>query len=143
LAIFDDNGDKRISKMELKYGMEGYGVPLNAQELDQVFVYFDRDKSDFIDFDELLRALRGEMNDRRKGLVDLAFKQVDRNGDGFVTIDDLMDVYDTRFHPGVQAGQVTKEQAIKDFLSQWDRIDKDGIVTKEEFIDYYNVRLSC
>ena len=104
-----------------------------------MFVYFDRDKSGLIDFDELLRSLRGDMNERRLGLVELAYKAVDRNGDGYVTVDDLLDVYDTQWHAGVQSGLVTKEQAIKEFLSQWDRIDKDGIVTKEEFIDYYQV----
>lgn len=138
MSIFDNNGDKKISKLELKYALEDYGVPLNNQELDQVFVYFDRDKSGLIDFDELLRGLRGEMNERRKALVDMAFNIADRTGDGVVTVEDLIDAYDTRWHPGVQSGQMTKQQAISDFLSQWDRIDKDGIVTREEFMEYYH-----
>lgn len=135
--MFDNNGDKKISKLELKYGLEDYGVPLNNQELEQVMIFFDRDKSGAIDFDELLRGLRGEMNQRRLDLVDMAFKALDCTGDGRVTIDDLRDSYDVTSHPGVQAGLVSKEQALKDFLNQWDRTEKDGVVTREEFIDYY------
>jgi hypothetical protein len=35
---------------------------------------------------------------------------------------------------------MTKEQALRELLSAFDRGEKDGIVTKDEFMDYYNVR---
>lgn len=40
LKIMDDNGDKRLSKDELKYGLRDYGIDLNPAELEQVFLYF-------------------------------------------------------------------------------------------------------
>ena len=44
IAIMDANGDKRLSKEELKYGLADYGIDLNVRELDDVFTYFDRDR---------------------------------------------------------------------------------------------------
>jgi hypothetical protein len=54
LALFDQNGDKKISKLELKYGLEDYGLSLNLREVDDLMAYFDTDKSGLIDFDEFL-----------------------------------------------------------------------------------------
>lgn len=66
------------------------------------------------------------MNERRVALVHMAFKVVDVTGDGVLTIDDLKDAYDVSWHPGVKDGSMTKEAALRDFLSQWDRKEKDG-----------------
>jgi hypothetical protein len=40
-------------------------------------------------------------------------------------------------HVGVLQGKVTPEEALAEFLDQWDTVDKDGIVTREEFAEYY------
>ena len=40
LAIMDDNGDKRLTKDELKYGLQDYGIDLNIREMDEIFNYF-------------------------------------------------------------------------------------------------------
>jgi hypothetical protein len=39
------------------------------------------------------------MNERRRTLVGLAFKKLDVDKSGFVTVDDLMINYDPAFHP--------------------------------------------
>jgi len=44
------------------------------------------------------------MSERRRGLIQLAFKKLDRTGDGRVTIDDLKDSYDVSFHPKFKSG---------------------------------------
>jgi hypothetical protein len=44
IAIMDTNGDKRLSKEELKNGLADYGIELNSREVDDVFTYFDRDR---------------------------------------------------------------------------------------------------
>ena len=46
-------------------------------------------------------------------------------------------IYDTSFHPEVKSGKISKAEALREFLTQFDTIDKDGIVTREEFIEYY------
>lgn len=139
LRIMDDSGDKKLSKEELKYGLRDYGIDLNQRELTELMNYFDRDSDGVITFDEFLVALRGDMSDRRLDFVRQAFKLVDSTGDGIVTIEDLQDKYDVSQHPEVIARTKTKEEALREFLTQWDTGEKDGQVTLDEFIEYYRV----
>eukprot|EP00947_MAST-08B_sp_MAST-8B-sp1_P005632 g5632.t1 len=137
LKIMDDDGSKQLSKDELYYGLRDYGVDLKPRELKVVFAYFDRDRSGTISFDEFLRGIRGELNDRRLDFVHQAFDILDKTGDGEVTVEDLRDVYRVDMVPAVQEGKKTEDEALLEFMSQWDTVDKDGIVTREEFEEYY------
>jgi hypothetical protein len=42
LAIFDNTGDKKLDKEELKCGLQDYGIQLNIRELDEIFGYFGK-----------------------------------------------------------------------------------------------------
>lgn len=119
------------------WGLRENGFTLTPSEFERIFKYFDKNNDGKIDYDEFLRALRGDMNQRRRELVMLAFKKLDRTGDGFITIDDLKDQYDVSFHPRFKSGQMSKQAILEEFLSQWDTINKDGKVTPEEFENYY------
>jgi Ca2+-binding EF-hand superfamily protein len=69
-----------------------------------------------------------------------AFRRLDKDGSGVVTLSDLVSVYSTKFHPEVIAGKKTHEEAVTEFMSQWDTKDKDGIITVAEFEEYYKAR---
>ena len=69
MKIMDDDGSRQLSRGELKNGLRDYGIDLTPTELEQVFLYFDRDRSGSIDIDEFLIGLQGEMNERRKAMV--------------------------------------------------------------------------
>ena len=137
IAIMDDDGNKRLSKEELRTGLNDYGIELNLRELDDIFALFDRDHDGTIDVSEFLVAVKGPLNERRKKLVKMAFDILDTDGSGEITIDELAEKYDVSAHPGVKAGKITERQALEEFMSQWDRLDKDNVVTLEEFEDYY------
>ena len=137
LRIMDNNGDKRLSREELTYGLRDYGISMTKTEIEQLFLYFDRDHNGFIDIDEFLIGIRGELNDRRKKLIRMAFDILDTDGSGLVTIDELSAVYDVSWNPAVRAGKLTERDAMKEFMAQWDRLDGDGMVSIEEFEDYY------
>merc|ERR1711991_768905 len=94
LKIMDDDGNKVLSKDEFKNGMKDYGIDLTLTEVDSCMTVFDRDRSGTISFDELVLALAPPMNARRLKFVEMAFKLLDRNGDGTCTIDDLKYNYD-------------------------------------------------
>lgn len=119
------------------YGMRDYGINISKTELEQLFLLFDRDRNGFIDVNEFLIGIRGDLNDRRKRMVKMAFDILDVDGSGFVTIDELNAVYDVSWNPAVRSGKITQAEAMKEFMSQWDRLDGDGVVSFEEFLDYY------
>ena len=108
---------------------------LTVSDCDSLTV--DRDRSGEIDFDEFLIGIRGDMNDRRKNLVRMAFNILDSDGSGQVTLEEVMAVYDVSKSPDVISGKKTPKEAIQEFMWQWEGTDRDGIITYEEFEDYY------
>ena len=133
----DNSGDRKMDRTEFMWGLKENGHNLTPSEFERIFKFFDRNNDGKIDYDEFLRALRGDMNERRTQLAMLAFKKFDRTGDGFVTIDDVKEQYDVSFHPEFKQGKKSKNAILQDFLAQWDRLDKDGRITAEEWLDYY------
>ena len=59
------------------------------QEVEAVFQFYDRDGNGELSFNEFLRGVRGDMNPRRKALVQQAFQKLDFNGNGHVELDDI------------------------------------------------------
>ena len=82
------------------------------------------------------------MNDARKTWVRAAYDKLDVTKDGRVTLEDIAQVYDASQHPEVIEGKKTPDMVFAEFMSQWDTQQADGIVTFEEFCDYYE-GVSC
>lgn len=59
------------------------------------------------------------------------------NKDGLVKLDDIAKIYDVSYHPEVKSGKKTPIEAYKEFMSLWDTQVADGIVTLDEFTEYY------
>ena len=68
-------------------------------------------------------------------MVHAAYNVLDKDGSGQVTIRDIEMAYDVTQHPDF--GTKTKEEILMNFMSVWETHKKDGIVTIEEFEDYY------
>ena len=133
----DNSRDRKLDRTEFMWGLRENGHVLTPSEFERIFKFFDKNNDGKIDYDEFLRGLRGDLNERRRGLIGLAFKKLDRTGDGIVNIDDLKTSYDVSFHPQFKNGQLTRDQILSEFLSQWDTLKADGTVTLAEFEDYY------
>ncbi len=68
-----------------------------------------------------------------------AYEKLDKNHDKKVTLEDIAATYDASKHPDVKAGKASPEDVFKEFMKHWDTQVKDGIITLEEFMDYYTV----
>ncbi|CAK4892386.1 unnamed protein product [Aphanomyces euteiches] len=137
MRIMDNSGDKKLSRDEFRFGLRDFGVDVTEAELDSLIQAFDCDQDGFISFDEFLVALRGDINPARLSMIEMAFQKLDRTHDGQVTIDDLRNVYDVSKHPEFIQGIKSKDVILDEFLSQWDTKDHDGIITMDEFVEYY------
>jgi Ca2+-binding EF-hand superfamily protein len=92
----------------------------------------------------------GEMNDRRQALVLKAFKIIDKDGSGLLDIADIKSVYNAKKHPDVLSGKQTEEDILLEFLDTFEAAfatktggkSRDGKVTLEEFMEYYQ-NISC
>uniref|UniRef100_H3CYF2 Calcyphosine-like b n=1 Tax=Tetraodon nigroviridis TaxID=99883 RepID=H3CYF2_TETNG len=136
--IMDDDSNRSLDVKEFLKGLNDYGISIEKEEAMAVFQQFDRDGSGTIDFDEFLIALRPQMSEARKEVVMQAFRKLDKTGDGVITVEDLRGVYNAKCHPKYQNGEWSEDQVFRTFLDSFDSpYDKDGKVTKEEFINYY------
>jgi hypothetical protein len=85
------------------------------------------------------------MNNARKRVVLQAFKKLDKDGNGWIDINDVKGVYSAKFHPEVASGKKTETQILQEFLETFelhhnlmDSKAPDYVVTQEEFLEYYN-----
>ena len=103
-----------------------------------MFEFFDADGNGNITYDEFLEGVRGEINEKRKELIMMAFDVIDKDGNGVLEPADIVGTYDPSKHPEVLLGKKTPDEVLAEFLDTFDvGGEKDGMVTKQEFINYY------
>ncbi|OMJ76623.1 hypothetical protein SteCoe_23966 [Stentor coeruleus] len=143
--IMDDDNSHSLSLSEFKKGCRDFRVEVSDSDATKLFNAIDRDRSGVVDYDELIRAIRGPMNQNRKNIVKQAWTKLDKDGSGIIDINDLRGVYDARGHPDVRSGKKTQDEILGEFLETFethhnisDLSRRDRKVTMEEFEEYYN-----
>eukprot|EP01034_Spumella_vulgaris_P021909 gene21908-27986_t len=137
--IMDDDGSGTLNLDEFRKGMKECDVcELSDKAVCHLFRYFDRDDSGSISYDEFLVGIRGVLNKRRRALVHMAFKIMDRDGSGQLDMEDIKGVYNAKSHPDVVQGRKTEEEILKGFIESFEvGRTKDCVVTLDEFESYY------
>ncbi len=140
----DDDNSGRLSYAEFAKGVQDFRVGVDEATTRLLFEGCDRDKSGEVDYDELLRMVRGPMNEFRKKFVWLAFNKLDKDGNGILEVSDIKDTYSAKNHPDVKAGRKSEEEVLGEFLETFEMHFnlgggvRDRKITKEEFLEYYN-----
>ena len=137
--IMDDDGSGTLDLEEFRKAMKESRLNLTERQLKHLFLYFDKDDSGGITYDEFLVGIRGVLNKRRREMVHLAFAVLDKRGEGKVELEDFRQLYDCTHHPDVLAGKRSVEECLKEIMSNFEvGGDVDGIITSEEFESYYS-----
>ena len=72
---------------------------------------------------------------------------MDKDGSGLVDINDIRQTYNAKQHPDVLKGKKTEDEILSEFLDTFEdhfadmkghEDARDGKITKEEWIEYYN-----
>lgn len=137
--IIDRDGSGQLSLNEFKVAMTKFRIGLKPEEVKILFDYYDRDHSGSLAFDEFLRGLRSKLSPQRRALAEQAFIKMDTDKSGQVDFNDLMEHYDTSFHPKVRSGEWTKKQALDEFIKgmEGDSGEINSVITKDEWMDYH------
>ncbi len=82
--------DYKFTTKKPEIGIFDYkGVKLQIVEIPAIVKNFDSNNDGKLSFAEFLRAIRGNLNERRRNMVHMAYKVLDKTGDGLVTIADI------------------------------------------------------
>lgn len=138
--VMDTDFNQALCLREFRSGLVKFELDFGKDELVTLFKHFDKDKNGQIDFREFLHELRPPMSASRVSVIQEAFNKLDCSGDGFITMDDLTDEYreNAHKHPKYQSGEWDEKEVFRSFLEGFETPgEKDGIVTKDEFMNYY------
>ncbi|WP_224242661.1 EF-hand domain-containing protein [Hyalangium gracile] len=125
----DGNGDGRITLQELRQALERLGEEPTEAELKGLLVKADADGNETIDFSEFLAFIRRRMSSTgAEGEMREAFEAFDRNRDGLVSIDELLQVME-------RLGEKMSRQEAEASLRRGDS-DGDGQLSYEEFVAF-------
>ena len=70
-------------------------------------------------------------------MIKKAYQKLDENSDGTVKLDDVAKLYDVSKHPDVIQGRKKPNEVYSEFMKLWDTQVADGVVTFDEFLDYF------
>ncbi|XP_076683561.1 calcyphosin-like protein [Andrena cerasifolii] len=135
----DDDGNKMLNLEEFTNGLQETGLDFSDEEIHEIFNKIDTDVDGNVSVDEFIVAVRPPMSQSRRNVVGHAFKKMDKTGDGVITVDDLKGVYNVKCHPRYISGEESEESILNKFLANFEQGNtRDGIVTEEEFMNYYS-----
>ena len=118
---------------------------LNDDEIEELFVSFDKEERGMVNYDDFIRILRGELNDKRKELVQNVFKHLDIDNKGELTVEELLNLYNPRQSLECVEQRKSEEEAMSIFeeslRGNHKYLNGDEGDTKpvdiEEFEDFY------
>ena len=134
MGSFD--GNCKVDRDEFVVGLRECGANLSSEQLGLLFACYDVEQDGMLDFSEFLKGIRGSMNPRRQDLVYRAFAKFDREGTGRLNCSDFRGVYNGSMHPKVQKGEMTDDQVLSEFISNF--TCKNGLIEQSEWNDYYS-----
>ena len=71
-----------------------FGLP--REDIEELFVSFDKEERGLINYDDFIRVLRGELNENRKELIHNVFKHLDLDNKGNLTVEELLNLYQAK-----------------------------------------------
>ena len=77
------------------------------------------------------------MNEDRLSWIRAAYDKLDVNKDGLVKLDDIAKIFDVSSMPEVSQSKCDPKEAYMQYMSMWETQEADGIITFDEFCDYY------
>lgn len=79
------------------------------------------------------------MNASRLDSMIKAFKKLDRNNDGHITITDLKRVYSVGNNPLYRSGELSESDILVSFVKNFEAgaHNPEGLISKDDFINYY------
>ena len=120
-------------------------LDFTENDVKNFFYMLDINEMNFININDVINKIKGEMNEERKLYVLNKFDIIDKQKKGEININFWKIIYknNAKYHPDVIRGIKTEDIIYNQFKQTLDLfldINKilNDIITKEEFVDYYS-----
>ena len=114
--IIDENSNKKITFDEFEKLFKKYRYDLSPEEINNLFNYFDKDGSGFIDYDKFINGICGNLNKFRQDVLKQVFIKLDDDEKGYITVGQMRKEYNPKEHPLVRQGKRTEDEILAEFL---------------------------
>ena len=145
---FRELDEENAQELEIKLFTQictEFDFGLTKEEIEELFVSFDKDERGMVNYDDFIRVLRGELNENRKNLIQNVFKHLDIDNKGYLTIEELLNIYQPKYSHEFLEEKKSEEESITIFeqslkgnhkyLNGDDASVKN--IDSEEFEDFY------
>ena len=141
LNYYQNQNDKTINVNTCFFLLKKLGIDFKFYDLIELFKCIDKINSDKIKTEELLKLTRGEINIKRKILIQNVFNYNDKEQKGKIKLKEIKNLYNAKMHPDVYVGYKTEKDIYKEFLYTFDTFcefyEIYDYINCEEFIEYY------
>ena len=142
----DDDNSQTIDFEAFEKTAQDFSFCLSFDYLQKLFSFFDKERKGRIDYDELIRVIRGQMNNFRRNLIEEIFNTFEPNQNGFVHINKINQLFNPDDHPDVLKKVKSPDEIYNEFVETFDGnhnyLNGDeaqyGNVDIDEFCDYYD-----
>lgn len=124
--MFDTDGSGKIQANELRVALRALGFEPSKDELRRMITDVDKKGGQYLDFPQFMEAIVKKISEPdHDEEIEKSFSLFDKNGDGYLDIDDLKYVADL-------IGETMSQEELNEMIKEADQ-DKDGRVTLEDF----------
>mmetsp|Transcript_63506 Transcript_63506/g.112967 ORF Transcript_63506/g.112967 Transcript_63506/m.112967 type:complete len:537 (+) Transcript_63506:54-1664(+) len=128
--------DAELQQLETLFGCNKDGKQLGTGAATPATGEGERES--LIDYSRFFLLMGHSLPNLRREAIEDAYKKLQAHAiSGVVEIAHLQRYWRPRSHPQVQSGEIMESEAWEDFLKQWDIAHADGLVSWQEFLDYY------
>ena len=141
LSYYQNQNDKTINLKTLYFVLRQLKIDFKFYDLIELFKYLDRSNKETIKVEELLKIIRGNIDTKRKAVIQNVFDMNDKNKLGKISIDEIKSLYNCKMHPDVYVGFKKEDECYKEFCYTFDIFcnfyEIYRYITCEQLVDYY------
>ena len=141
IKLNENKYDKTITLNSFYSSLRDINISFRLNDLTDLFNYIDKSNSNNILTENILKLIKGNLNQKRKNIIEYSFSLIDKDKIGRVPIEKIKNLYNCKLHPDVYIGFKQEEDILKEFYYTFDLYcslyNIKEYINSNEFLEYY------